>query len=449
MPDTAPLPSRPAPAGPDEGWSAPSTAFAVAAAIAPTAAALQSKAMAPVVLIALACGVLQHRRRRGGWPWPQGLVARLGLALGAWAAVSALWAPDAWRAVTGGLTIGGIAVLAAAGARVAREDGEPARRRLAWCLGAGLAIGLAVALADTATGHMVRAGVRGLAEASVKLTAGLKPAATIMGLLLPLIAALPLPRGWRMPLILAGLVGILVLPGDTAKIAALAGAAALAVAARFGRRVPAALGLLGAAMLLLVPLLLPPALPLLQADRMPPSAAHRLLIWRFVSGRIAERPLLGWGMDAARSIPGGKDLIAPAELDALGITRRGVRTLLLEVPHLPLHPHNAPLQLALELGLPGLLLGAALLAAIGLAASRCAAPAMAAGAMAAALVTLMLGYGAWQEWLLCSLGFTAVLLAALPPGARAAGSPPARVAADAGELWGLGRLPSRTRGGRR
>src|SRR5262249_19741940 len=38
-----------------------------------------------------------------------------------------------------------------------------------------------------------------------------------------------------------------------------------------------------------------------------PSVTHRMLIWRFVSDRIAERPVLGWGLNSSRAIPGGKD----------------------------------------------------------------------------------------------------------------------------------------------
>src|SRR5262249_50005268 len=35
------------------------------------------------------------------------------------------------------------------------------------------------------------------------------------------------------------------------------------------------------------------------------SLAHRLEIWNFVGRHIAERPVLGWGLDASRAIPGG------------------------------------------------------------------------------------------------------------------------------------------------
>ena len=79
------------------------------------------------------------------------------------------------------------------------------------------------------------------------------------------------------------------------------------------------------------------------ADTFKTSVGHRLLIWDFAGKRIAERPLLGWGLDASRAIPGGKELIRPDQ------------------KRLPLHPHDAALQVWLELGLPGAVLFALLL----------------------------------------------------------------------------------------
>jgi hypothetical protein len=46
-----------------------------------------------------------------------------------------------------------------------------------------------------------------------------------------------------------------------------------------------------------------------QRPQSPPSAIHRLANWRFAAERIGDRPLLGWGMDASRALPGGKSLI--------------------------------------------------------------------------------------------------------------------------------------------
>ena len=68
------------------------------------------------------------------------------------------------------------------------------------------------------------------------------------------------------------------------------------------------------------------------------SIKNRLQIWAFVVDRANERPLVGWGLDASRRIPGAH-----------------IKTSLGE-EWLPRHPHNAILQVWLELGVPGVIL---------------------------------------------------------------------------------------------
>ena len=93
----------------------------------------------------------------------------------------------------------------------------------------------------------------------------------------------------------------------------------------------------------------------LPVERLPTSALHRMLIWDFTAERIAERPLLGWGMEASRTVPGGRGQPEAAALDRMRVTDPGQRRWFAE-PHvqiLPLHPHNGALQLWLELGAVG------------------------------------------------------------------------------------------------
>jgi O-antigen ligase len=128
------------------------------------------------------------------------------------------------------------------------------------------------------------------------------------------------------------------------------------------------------------------------------SVWHRAEIWSFVAGRIAERPLLGWGLDSSRAMPGGKDKVDGAN----------------EV--LPLHPHNGILQLWLELGAIGAAIGAAIAMR---AAWRATDPdedpatrfAM-AGSLAAALAVYATAYGAWQGWWMATLWLVAAFASA-------------------------------------
>jgi O-antigen ligase len=136
------------------------------------------------------------------------------------------------------------------------------------------------------------------------------------------------------------------------------------------------------------------------------SAQHRLTIWRFVSEKIMEKPLTGWGLDASRAMPGGKDKIhlhvKQCQSPCYYVGER-----------LPLHPHNLALQLWLELGLPGAALGA--IAIFGLFRAIAIQPitrwdrALLTAQSSAGLVISGLSYGAWQAWWLSSLALAGAL----------------------------------------
>jgi O-antigen ligase len=135
------------------------------------------------------------------------------------------------------------------------------------------------------------------------------------------------------------------------------------------------------------------------ADSFKSSAGHRLLIWSFVGERIAERPLLGWGLDASRAIPGGNQE-----------ARLGQNWL-------SLHPHDAPLQVWLELGTPGAALFAALVGLFWLRLDRLVGPrlyiAAAGGSLAAVLAPVFAAYGVWQEWWIGTLALALFLIAVM------------------------------------
>jgi hypothetical protein len=149
---------------------------------------------------------------------------------------------------------------------------------------------------------------------------------------------------------------------------------------------------------------------------LPPSWYDRLRIWSFVADRMKLLLLRGAGLEASRTFPGV----------------------------VPLHPHNGPLQLWYELGLPGAALGALfwlwLWGRIGDCARRdrlCGATAAAAAAVY--LIISAVSFGQWEEWWLCVGGFAMALcvllgatLSQAPREAQAAESParPAEAAGD-------------------
>ncbi|MBU8539445.1 O-antigen ligase family protein [Falsiroseomonas tokyonensis] len=387
------------------------TPVAVLLAVAPGIAVLQFRTMALAVTLALVAAVATHRLVRGVWPWPRmGLVAWLAVALLGWCGVAALWSPEPARALQ---TIGGLAALLGLALMTARALAEEpaAGRRLALALAGGLAVGILLAALDHASGNWLRLAVRGFPDMPA-ISFGLKPAVSLMVLLLPLVLAVPMAWALRAVLVSAGLAVALWLPADSAKIAAVAGILAAGAVALLPRAAPRLAALAFAAFSLAAPLVF--ALALERAPSLEPiprSAAHRVLIWDFVVDRIAEKPLLGWGMESSRSIPGGSENFPADKLAQYGLNSPEARQWF-GVPaarRLPLHTHNAALQIWLELGLVGAVLAAALGAAALLAAG--ASPA-GFGMAISAVVTGQLSFGVWQPWWVAS-----VLLAAVVAGA--------------------------------
>lgn len=395
--------------------TSPLLPVAVALAVAPAASVLQSKAMAPVALVALALCVVAGWRAAGAPPWPRAGAVLAAGALGCWGIVSAAWALEPARALATGASLAGMALLAGAASAAIAAAGEAARRRLVLLLAFGLVAGLGLAAADALTGNAIRAAVRGLREAPPTLAFGLKPAASVMALLLPLAVALPWPVLPRLLLLLGGAAVLVALPGDTAKIAAVMGLAVAGATTVAPRLVPRAVGAGLAGIVLVMPALVS-TVPSLPVERLPPSALHRMLIWDFAATRIAERPILGWGLEASREVPGGRDPVAAEALDRMRVTDPAMRAWFAtpRVQVLPLHPHNGALQVWLELGAVGALLAALLAWMLGIAAARAPCPAAAAGALASAGVTAMLSFGAWQAWWVAAMLLAVVAAAALP-----------------------------------
>lgn len=180
---------------------------------------------------------------------------------------------------------------------------------------------------------------------------------------------------------------------STAAIAAVAvGAVIFATVYILPKKGPTIVGLVLAVSVMAAPTIdyqLPPPKKLFESLNLPRSTYHRLLVWEFTTDRIAERPVLGWGFNTSRTIPGGNE--------SLDVSEKA----------LPLHPHNAALQWRLELGIFGALFGAGIILISAEMARRYAAGRVArAGAVAtigATFVIAMISFGAWQTWWVSSM----------------------------------------------
>lgn len=394
----------------------PALALLVLLAILPLGAVLQFRAIAPAAAVTLALTVIAGRWATGAWPGPSGPLAWAALGLAGLLTASAVWAPEPWRVVDLGLRL---MVFMALGAMAARTLAETAPARLAplpWVLACGLAAGALAALYDDASGNALRAAVRGLQEAHWRLFFGLKPAVSVFAVLLPLAVFCPrLPRALRLSLAALGVIVALALPAESARLALLAGLLLGLAAQASGPWLARALGGLLAAGILFAPVVMAGLLSVMPAlERLPNSAAHRVLTWDFVVQRIAEKPLLGWGAEASRVMPGGRDNFDPETLTRFGLTSEASRGWFArpEAQRLPLHPHNIPLQIWLDLGALGALAGAVLAWLMGAAVARAQPLAGATGAFGAAILVGLLSYGAWQEWWIGLLLILAATVAA-------------------------------------
>lgn len=159
-------------------------------------------------------------------------------------------------------------------------------------------------------------------------------------------------RRWRAAATVAGLMLIAVSVGvsTTGTVALVAGAILLVLAIALKDAIAPCLFIVITVLAVAQPLIL----RLLASHRhgLEPyvkySGFHRLEVWDYMSSRVLERPLSGWGLLSSGAVP-----IRPEELAGYSIVK-GVG----------IYPHNQWLQLWLETGLPGIALALAFVAVV-------------------------------------------------------------------------------------
>jgi exopolysaccharide production protein ExoQ len=145
-------------------------------------------------------------------------------------------------------------------------------------------------------------------------------------------------------------------------------------------------------------------------------AVHRMYIWKFTSNHILEKPITGWGMNAARSIPGGKNITRDKYRQSYG-------------ENLPLHPHNVVLQIWLELGLPGVTALTFLLSLLLFKASALGLTRWSGTLLLMQFMSILLfsgaSFGVWQSWFQVLLWFNLSLAVLIYRPALPSEPPPA------------------------
>ncbi len=302
-----------------------------------------------------------------------------------WACASAFWSP--WRPADldeqTGLKL--VFMLALYGCAVSAARAVPEARLprllsgLATAAGV-LALFLLFEALTSAAGYKVLLGLIGQTVRPDYAIKNVAQGLYVLTLLAPpALAAVSGRTRWILGLVLgAGIIGPALVFGYDAPLLALA-CAILAAGLVLGLPSlgPRLLAGLSAGGFLLAPVLAKGAFALGLDERIAPllseSWLQRLGYWGKAVDWIWARPLPGWGLDASR---------------AFG-------------PGIQLHPHNAPLQIWMELGLIGAVAAAIVWASIFSGLSRPVRTPAAAAATATAVAYLVFGavsFGVWQEW---------------------------------------------------
>ncbi|AWK85260.1 O-antigen ligase family protein [Azospirillum thermophilum] len=370
------------------------TAAGAAALMLGPLAALAPRGL-PVWAIFIALVALAGLSNRGALGRLQRASAGLGVvgAFLALAAVSILWSPSP-RA---GLTVVEMAYIAlgalAGGAWVSQLPGVEARR-LCMLFVAGLLAGIAFFGTEALLGFPVHRWWNGIpADQIESLIGGNVPKRTAALLcLLVWAAALAVDRAGRRSAALALPVGFalvcLLLTSRSAILGIAVGLVVFALSCWSTRAVRLAMGGMIAAVfaaVLPLALFLDRVVDLDAKEWLFFSARHRVEIWGMAADRALTTPLLGQGIDASRALtPQGEVSRFSPILDSL----------------LPLHPHNAALQVWLELGALGAVLATAALLLLLAGTSRMEErdQPFALALFAAALAMGSTAYGIWQAW---------------------------------------------------
>ena len=193
-------------------------------------------------------------------------------------------------------------------------------------------------------------------------------------------------------LIFAVSAGLMFLSSGASLLAVAVGGVTFIICLLLGRSVGIAIAILTAGFVLYVPTITEKYTTSGTVSELvesaPPSVKHRVVMWNFVSQKIKEAPFWGHGMDSSRHIPQDKFRLSS------------------NMEIMPLHPHNAALQIRMELGLPGVTLAIALVLSIFWAILKEASSRQQMAIRISALCTYLsvgaVSYGVWQAWWIAS-----------------------------------------------
>ena len=380
------------------------------ACVIPTLAALAPLQISSAAVIAAFFVCLRRIQNGGPWFFRQATYIILILSLIIWSGLSSIWSIDGLHSLSAAfrllLAATTLIILVDAALRLGFSDKDVFLKWMAY----GAIIGVAVTLIYIATIYFHTIWIQKTKMEDYELNALNRSASVIAIFLWPWTFAIlkTLGRYSATLFVTASSVTLVLLAPSAPLLAVVSAAALFSIAWHFPLLGKVTLTSMYLFSILIVPylgILVPRAVPIL-SDYLPSPTAmvHRLMIWQFTAESILQKPLLGWGLNTARILPGGEQEIT------IGTAQEGTAIL---GQALPLHPHNAVIQIWLELGLVGLILFSALffVLVMTIPTRRTERPAGAiyASVLTAGLVVSQLGFGFWQGWWLATLGIAAVL----------------------------------------
>jgi len=327
-------------------------------------------------------------------------------ALIAWAAISAFWTLDGTQAATLCLRLAGLCLAGFIMLHITNYTAPEIRERLKKALLIGYGLGLLVLIIGYV--YVERTGDSLWSSFYNDPLTTLNNGAVVMALLLWPVAAIVWYRIHPAATVLlfsAIIGGFLFLSSGAALLSIVSGLIAFFLVLFYGRPAGLTIGAVIAVFFLIAP-------TMTEFERrsgifedyvsaLPSSTEHRLLMWDFVTTKIDEKPLFGWGMDSSRHLPQEDFRLSP------------------NTEIMPLHPHDAALQIRLELGWPGVIIAAGLIFAVFwsmlIADTAPWTMAVRSGAAVAYLSVGAVSYGVWQNWWIATAWALAAIVSIVTP----------------------------------
>jgi exopolysaccharide production protein ExoQ len=376
-------------------------------ALAPPLLAVAPLGMAPLLITAAVLGYAAERIQSGGWPRVPADTAALFAVFLTWCALSLIWdlhpQSGARKLVDVILITGSLLALLALAGRI--DLGQS--RHLSWALASGMLVGLLLLAIETVFDFPLYRAVMGTSPKLDDLIESKRSVDALPLLVWP--ACLSLAR-LNMPWLGAVLAAVFTVA--CVKLTASSATVGMALSmVMFGAcfvSIPWVRRILTAAIALAFALILPLAIVAYDmggttAHWLKHSGQHRIEIWHFAAQKTLEHPLFGYGFNASRYVPNGSavsQFLPPGQ------------------SLIPLHPHDAFLQVWLETGAVGAIIMLAILLAA-LRATTCWPASVARFTLpgyAAGLVVAGFAFGIWQSWWMATIAFSAAAYRMIGPG---------------------------------